>query len=241
MRAAKLLVDEPHPGVRVLTLNRPQKRNAIDRELFSELITALEELDREDSVRVGILTGSGQAFCSGVDLADVDDRELLAERRRTGISPPSTLLTLDTPVIAAINGPCVAGGLEVALACDVVIASQTASFADTHLQIGLLPSWGGAVLLPAAIGVRRAKNMILSGRFVSADEAHQFGLVAQVVAPDELLATAIGLARQIAELPPQQVKRCLRIYDSGEGLPRQDRLALERQILLESVPGRNRT
>ncbi len=239
MRAAKLLVDEPHPGVRVLTLNRPQKRNAIDRELFSELIRALEELDREDSVRVAILTGTGQAFCSGVDLADVDDRELLAERRRSGINPPGILLTLDTPVIAAINGPCVAGGLEVALACDVVIASRSASFADTHLQIGLLPSWGGAALLPAAIGVRRAKDMILSGRFVSADEAHQFGLVAQVVAPDELRATAIGLARQIAQLSPAQVKRCLRIYDEGEGLPRSDRLALERQFLLESVPGRN--
>jgi enoyl-CoA hydratase len=239
MTAAKLLVDEPHPGVRVLTLNRPQKRNAIDRELFSELIRALEDLDREDSVRVAILTGAGQAFCSGVDLADVDDRELLAERRRSGVSPPGSLLALDTPVIAAINGPCVAGGLEVALACDVVIASQTASFADTHLQIGLLPSWGGAALLPAAIGVRQAKDMILSGRFVGADEARQFGLAARVVPPDALLATAIGLARKIAELPPEQVKRCLRIYDRGEGLPRPDRLALERQILLESVPGRN--
>ena len=96
-----------------------------------------------------MLTGSEPAFCGGVDLTDVSDSELLAERRRTGMSPPGTLLSVQTPVIAAVNGACVAGGLELALACDLMIASTAASFADTHLQLGLIPSWGGSALLPA--------------------------------------------------------------------------------------------
>jgi enoyl-CoA hydratase len=234
MSPTTLLIDEPHPGIRVLTLNRPDKRNAIDRELFSELIVAFKELDRDGAVRVAILTGSGSAFCGGVDLADVSDSELLQERRRTGVSPPGVLLTVQTPVIAAVNGACVAGGLELALACDVVIASTAASFADTHLQLGLIPSWGGAALLPAAIGTRRAKEMILSGRFITADEAHQYGLAAQVVSPDELLGTALAFAQAIAALPPGPVRRLLEVYDGGEGLRRTERLELERRVLLET-------
>jgi enoyl-CoA hydratase len=232
-----LLIDEPQPGVRLLTLNRPGKRNAIDRELFSELIDAITALDAEDTVRVAILTGSGSAFCAGVDLADVGDRDLLAERRRTGVNPPAALLACATPVIAAVNGASVAGGLELALACDLVIASATACFADTHLRLGLLPSWGGAALLPAAVGVRRAKQMILSGRFLSAEEASLYGLVGQVVAPDQLLPASVALAQRIASIPPVQVQRLLEIYDRGEGMTRSDRLELERSILLQSTPG----
>ncbi|HEX3803135.1 MAG TPA: enoyl-CoA hydratase-related protein [Solirubrobacteraceae bacterium] len=234
MPPATLLIDEAHPGIRVLTLNRPEKRNAIDRQLFSDLIDAFNELDRDEAVRVAIITGSGPAFCGGVDLTDVGDRELIEERRKTGVSPPGVLLTVQTPVIAAVNGACVAGGLELALACDVVIASAAASFADTHLQLGLIPSWGGAALLPAAVGTRRAKEMILSGRFITADEAYQYGLAAQVVSPDELLEAAVALAQRIAHAPPGQVQRLLEIYDGGEGLQRDERLELERRILLET-------
>jgi enoyl-CoA hydratase len=234
MPAATLLIDEPHPGIRVLTLNRPEKRNAIDRQLFSDLIDAFNALDRDDAVRVAILTGSGPAFCGGVDLADVSDHQLMAERRRTGVSPPGVLLTVRVPVIAAVNGPCVTGGLELALACDVVIASTAASFADGHLQLGLIPSWGGAALLPAAVGTRRAKEMILSGRAITAEEAYRYGLAAEVAGPDELLETAIALAQRIAPLPPGQVRRVLEIYDGGEGLPRNERLELERRVLLET-------
>jgi enoyl-CoA hydratase len=234
MSPATLLSEDPHPGIRLLTLNRPEKRNAIDRQLFSELIGAFEALDRDDSVRVAILTGGGTAFCGGVDLADVGDDRLIEARRRTGISPPGVLLRIQTPVIAAVNGPCVAGGLELALACDIVIASQTATFADTHLQLGLLPSWGGAALLPAAVGTRRAKEMALSGRFISAQEAQRYGLAAQVVAPTRLLEAAMALGQQIAAVPPAQTRRLLEIYDEGEGLQRRERLQLERRILLET-------
>lgn len=230
-----LLIDDSRPGIRVLTLDRPQKRNAIDRELFCELIEAFIQLDRDEAVRVAIVTGNGSAFCGGVDLDDVSDRELIEERRRTGVSPPSVLLQVGTPVIAAVNGACVAGGLELALACDVVIASKTASFADTHLQLGLLPSWGCGALLPAAVGTRRAKEMSLSGRFITASEALQYGLVTDVVAPHSLLASATALAKRIAAVPPAQAERLLAIYDDGEGLKRSERMALERSVLLETT------
>jgi enoyl-CoA hydratase len=234
MSTTTLLSEDLGSGVRMLTLNRPTKRNAIDRELFGELIEAFEELDRDAAVRVAIVTGAGSAFCSGVDLADVGDAELPAERRRTGVSPPSVLLSVKTPVIAAVNGACTTGGLELALACDLIIASDAASFADTHLQLGLIPSWGGTALLPAAVGTRRAKAMILSGSFISAQEALAYGLVAAVVAPDQLRGHAVSLAQRIAAIPRAQVQRLLGIYDDGDGLPRSERQALERRILLES-------
>jgi enoyl-CoA hydratase len=234
MSSPTLLIEEPATGVRLLTLNRPKKRNAINRKLFAALIEALQALDEDKQVRVAILTGNGPAFCAGVDLTDVNDPELLAERRRTGLSPPRALLGIRTPVIAAVNGACVAGGLELVLACDVVIASKVATFADTHLQLGLIPSWGGAALLPAAIGTQRAKQMILSGQLISANEAREYGLAAQVVPADELLETAIELAQRVAAIAPAQVARVLDIYDLGEGLERHERVALERRILLES-------
>ena len=235
MTVVPLLVEEPHPGVRVLTLNRPEKRNAIDRVLFDALIDAFRALDADAAIKVAILTGAGPAFCAGVDLADVTDRALLEERRRLGISPPSVLLEIDTPVLGAINGACYAGGLELALACDFLIAAEGASFADTHLKLGLLPSWGGAALLPAAIGTRNAKRIALTGLPVSAEQAWRYGLVSDVVASARLHGEAITLAQQIALAPPDQIRRLLALYDRGEGTPRAERLQRERDILLDSA------
>jgi enoyl-CoA hydratase len=231
-----LLIEDRDPGIRILTLNRPAKRNAINRSLFAALIEQFTQLDRDPAVRVAILTGADPAFCGGVDLADVRDTQLLAERRTTGISPPSVLLGVRTPVLAAVNGPCVAGGLELALACDVILADPGATFVDNHVRLGLIPSWGGAALLPIAVGTRRAKEMALTGRSVAADEANLWGLVSHVAKGEPVLKAAFRVATQISQAPPSRVEQLLRIYDSGEGLSRAGRVALERQILLESEP-----
>jgi enoyl-CoA hydratase len=231
-----LLIKDALPGVRVLTLNRPEKRNAINQGLFNALVAAFESLDVDQSVNVAILTGSGSAFCAGVDLADVADHALLAERRQSGVSPPAALRKVQKPVIGAINGACVAGGLELALACDFLVASEQASFADTHIQLGLLPSWGGAAMLPAVVGTARAKQIALTGLPISAAEAHIAGLVSAVVAGDDLLEAVLNVAAQVAKAPPDKVARLLEIYDSSEGQTRAERLAIERRALLESEP-----
>ena len=235
MATDTLVITEPHAGVRLITLNRPDKRNAINEPMFAGLIDAFQRLDADASVRAAVITGSGTAFCAGVDLGDVSDRELIERRRVTGISPPLVLLQTLTPVIAAINGSCVAGGLELALACDLVVAAEEARFADTHIQLGLLPSWGAGALLPAAVGTRRAKEMSLTGRFVSAAQARDYGLVAEVVPSADLLTTALAIAERIAAADPGKVRKLLQMHDEGEGLSRAERLAIERRILLDSA------
>jgi len=236
--AEQVLEVADHPGgVRLLTLNRPRRRNAIDRELFAALTRAIDELERDREVRAAVITGAPPAFCAGVDLADVGDRALLVERRRTGDNPPARLLAAATPVIAAVNGACVAGGLELALACDYVIAGAEASFADPHVQLGLLPSWGSSALLPAAVGVRGARYLALSGERISAEQAATMGLVAEVAPAAELLDRALAQATVIAAAPIARVRELSRLYDLGESADLTERLALERQALLASPVG----
>lgn len=231
---ARLRIEDAGGGVRLLTLDRPEKRNAIDQRLFGELIDAFRALDRDPEVGAAVLTGAGPAFCAGVDLKDVGDREVLAERRRTGLNPPAVLLATETPVIAAVNGPCVTGGLELALACDLIVAAEAAIFADTHLKLGLLPSWGCSALLPEAVGVRRAKELSLTGRACTAAEALDYGLVASVVEGPALLDSALDLARGVAALPAARVAAFLAVVDQGVGRDRAARLDLEREALLRT-------
>ncbi len=231
---ARLRIEDAGAGVRLLTLDRPAKRNAIDQALFAELIAAFRALDKDASVGAAVLTGAGPAFCAGVDLNDVGDAEVLAERRRTGLNPPAVLLGVETPVIAAVNGPCVTGGLELALACDFILAAESAVFADTHLKLGLLPSWGCSALLPEAVGARRAKELSLTGRAFSAAEALDYGLVASVVAGDGVLDAALDLARGIAALPAEKVAAFLSVVDQGVGRDRAERLQMEREALLRT-------
>lgn len=232
-----LEVEDRPSGVRLLRLNRPNRRNAIDRELFGALIEEIDSLERDPEVRAAVLTGAAPAFCAGVDLGDVGDKALLAERRRTGENPATRLLASTTPVIAAVNGACVGGGLELALGCDYILAAQKASFADPHVPIGLLPSWGGSALLPAAIGTRAAKQLALTGERITAERAFALGLVNDVLAAEDLLPHALGQAATIAAAPAGRVRDLLRLYAKGEGTSLSERLAFERETLLASPVG----
>src|ERR1700746_1802929 len=173
--------------VRTLTLNRPQSRNALSAALRDLFFTALADAEADDAVDVVILTGADPVFCAGLDLKELGGQSALPD-----ISPRWPTMT--KPVIGAINGAAVTGGLELALYCDVLIASEQARFADTHARVGLLPTWGLSVRLPQKVGVGLARRMSLTGDYLSAADALRAGLVTEVVPHEQLL----GAARQVA-------------------------------------------
>ncbi len=214
-----VLVDTPVAGCAVVTLNRPRAKNALSLELRRELVSTFDRVKTEAQVRVVILTGAGDAFCAGLDL-----KELAA------VSDPGTAIVPDPvedparaissfpwPVIAAVNGPAITGGFELALACDLLIASTHATFADTHARVGVLPGWGLSQRLARLIGMPRAKELAYTGNFLSARRADAWGLVNRVVEPQELLPQALQLARDILAVIPETLRAYKRLIDDGFG------------------------
>jgi enoyl-CoA hydratase len=181
--------------IATVTLNRPEARNALSSDVLRLLPAALREADGRDDVDVVILTGTDPAFCAGLDLKELGSTAGNLGRVGDGRRGPFPEMT--KPVIGAINGPAITGGLEVALACDFLVASERAKFGDTHSRVGVMPGWGLTVLLPQAIGLRRAREMSYSGNFLSADEAFHWGLVNHVVAHEDLLPFTRRLALDI--------------------------------------------
>ncbi len=191
-----VLLIETAERIRTLTLNRPQVRNALSVQLRDRFFPALRDADADDGVDVVILTGTDPAFCAGVDLKEIAGGLQGAAGIRDLMSPAWPPMT--NPVIGAINGVAVTGGFEIALCCDILIASENARFADAHARVGLLPSWGMSVRLPAAVGRGLAYRMSLTGDYLGAHDALRAGLVTEVVRHDELLDTARALAASIA-------------------------------------------
>jgi enoyl-CoA hydratase len=201
--------------VGIVTLHRPHRRNAINAALLDALVTAVETLDADPGCGAIVLTGTDPAFCAGLDLA------ALAAGERFGVASDGLRGPLGprrTPLVGAINGPAVTGGLELALACDLLIASDRATFADTHARVGVMPGWGMSVLLPAAIGARRAAEMTLSGNYVDAPTAAAWGLVNRVVPHERLLDDAVGLAGDIASSDPEVIGELLTLLHTTTSL-----------------------
>ena len=190
--------------IATVTLNRPDARNALSSEVLQLLPQRLAEADGHDDVDVIILTGTDPAFCAGLDLKELGSTGgnlgggsgADGSANSSGVRGPFPKLT--KPLIGAINGVAVTGGFELALNCDFLVASETAKFGDTHARVGVMPGWGLTVLLPQAIGVRRAREMSFTGNFMGADEALQFGLVNHVVPHDELIPFTRSLAGDIS-------------------------------------------
>ncbi|ULN50136.1 enoyl-CoA hydratase [Mycolicibacterium goodii] len=197
-----LLIDTTD-RVRTLTLNRPESRNALSAELRSVFFHALREAQSDDDVDVVIVTGADPVFCAGLDL-----KELGATTELPDISPKWP--DMSKPVIGAINGAAVTGGLELALYCDILIASENARFADTHARVGLLPTWGLSVRLPQKVGVGLARRMSLTGDYLSAEDALRAGLVTEVVPHHELLPAARRVAAAIVGNNQAAVRALLR-------------------------------
>ena len=195
-----VLVEHTTDGTAVVTVNRPDVRNAIDPALLRALRTALHELDADDDVGAIVLTGADPAFCAGLDLRRLGapDGGLVDDVVDRSVSQAPWGDPLRTPMIGAINGAAVTGGLEIALNCDILIASERARFADTHARVGVLPGWRLSVLLPLYVGPGLARRMSLTGDFLSAPDALRAGLVTEVVPHEELVSTACRVAATIA-------------------------------------------
>ena len=190
--AEQVVLVERDEAVAVVTMNRPEKRNALSPELMRLLRSTISELDQDDEIRAIVLTGADPAFCAGVDLAQFEDVLQGSVGTPEGGSAPflGMLPRRDTPVIGAINGATATGGLEVALDCDFLIASERARFADTHARVGVMPGGGLTVRLPRLIGIDRARRMSLTGDFIDAPTALAWGLVTELTAHDQLLVRA---------------------------------------------------
>ena len=204
-----VLLIETADRIRTLTLNRPHVRNALSMELRDRLFPALRDADADDGVDVVILTGTDPAFCAGVDLKEIAGG-LQGSSGIPDLSPAWP--PMSKPVIGAINGVAVTGGFEIALCCDILIASENARFADTHARVGLLPSWGMSVRLPQAVGRGLAHRMSLTGDYLGASDALRVGLVTEVVLHDELLDTARSVAASIAGNNRAAVRALLASY-----------------------------
>jgi enoyl-CoA hydratase len=185
-------------GIAVVTMHRPEVRNALNTELRSAVPRVLRELDADPDVRVMILTGADPAFCAGLDLNELGTSGLAADPDATRL-PFGSLIK---PLVGAVNGVAVTGGFELALGCDFLIASDRARFADTHARVGVMPGWGLTVLLPQAIGIRRARQMSFTGDYVDAATALAWGLVNEVVPHESLLDRAREVAADMAGVPP---------------------------------------
>jgi enoyl-CoA hydratase/carnithine racemase len=213
-------------AVVTVTLNLPEMRNPVsDNAVIDALIAALHEADGDIGVRAVILTGAGSAFSSGGDLKAMKEwrglrARLPAQTRRnyrTGIQRlPLMFQALEVPVIAAVNGPAIGAGLDLACMCDVRIAAQGAVFAESFVKVGIVPGDGGAWLLPRIVGFSKATELALTGERIDAAEARRIGLVSDVVPDDALLAAARGVADRIAVNPPHAVRMTKRLLREGQ-------------------------
>ena len=200
-----ILLIETDESVRTLTLNRPQARNALSAALRDRFFGALAQAEADDDVDVVILTGADPVFCAGLDLKELGGQSVLPD-----ISPRWPAMS--KPVIGAVNGAAVTGGLELALYCDILIASERARFADTHARVGLLPTWGLSVRLPQKVGLGLARRMSLTGDYLAANDALRAGLVTEVVPHDHLLAAARQVAASIVGNNQPAVRALLASY-----------------------------
>jgi len=222
-----LLIERDGPVV-IATLNRPDERNAISETVHSEEIADFcAEMTRDSSVRAIVLTGAGKAFCAGGNVKKMRDKSgmfagtpfALRNSYRTGIQLiPTALYELEVPVVAAVNGAAIGAGLDLACICDVRIASSKALFAESFVKLGIVPGDGGAWLLPRIVGMARASLMTLTGDTLDASKALEYGLVAEVVEPDEVLPRALEVAHSIAANPGHATRMAKRLLREGQDM-----------------------
>jgi enoyl-CoA hydratase len=232
---SELVLVERDGAIATVLLNRPQQLNALSDELMDALVTALAALDRDDAVRAIVLGGSERAFAAGADIAELAQAsaiELLYQRR---VERWDAIRGLWTPLVAAVSGFCLGGGCELALACDLIVASETGKFGQPETGLGIIPGAGGTQLLVRAVGKSLAMDMILSGRTLSAREALQAGLVARVVTREAWLEEAQRVAREIAAKGPVATRLAKESVDRAFEVPLGAGLEAERRALYLSL------
>jgi enoyl-CoA hydratase/carnithine racemase len=225
-----VVVRTDHGAVRVLTLNRPGARNALNRSLIRALYAALKSADDDASVHAVVLTGTDPAFCAGIDLKEAARDGLKYFDEFKSHSCITAVAEMRTPIVGAINGPTFTGGLELALGCDFLVASERAVFADTHARVGILPGGGMTARLPQVVGGAMARRMSMTGEVVDAVRAERIGLVTEVVTHDGLLPRAVELAAQVAVVPKPTMSGLKAIYVRGASAVVDPALAAEDAI-----------
>ncbi len=206
---------EESGGIVTLTLNRPEKMNALSRELRDALAKAFTDLESDPEVHVVILTGAGRAFCAGLDLKELSSTGTDTTATFSATDMLEAMAAYRGPIIGAINGFAITGGFELALACDLLVASNEARFADTHARVGILPGWGLSQKLPRLIGIHRAKELSFTGNYLAAAEAQAWGLVNRVVDSGDLLPTCLALATDMLSCDPETLRGYKRVIDVG--------------------------
>jgi enoyl-CoA hydratase len=220
---------EKHAGYAIVTLNRPEAMNALSRELRGDFVNALAECRADPGIRVLILTGNGKAFCAGFDLKELGAGEAKTTADEADNVIADAMEAFEGPIIGAINGHFITGGFEMALACDILIASEEARFADTHARVGMVPGWGLSQKLPRLVGLSRAREIAFTGAPVFARQAYEWGLVNHVVPASELLTTAIRIAEDICTAVPEVLAQYQALIDEGYTMPLDDALAMEHE------------
>ena len=227
-----LVTTDLRDGVALVTLNRPEAMNALSKQMRAEIAQTFAALNADDGVRAIVLTGAGKAFTAGLDLKELgSDASAMGAANATEAerNPVIAIERCTKPVVGAINGAAITGGFELALACDILVASTEAKFADTHARVGIMPGWGLSQKLSRLIGISRAKEASLTGNFIDAETAEAWGLVNRVVSPAFLLETALKIAADIASAPAGTVQAYKRLIDDGFALPFADAIRLERE------------
>lgn len=224
-----LVIVETDGGCAVVTLNRPQAMNALSAALRTELAGVIDRLEADPDIRVMILTGAGEkAFSAGLDLKEIGAQDSGGPALAIASDDPVVALgKFSGPIIGAINGVAITGGFELALACDVLIGTPNTRFADTHARVGILPGWGLSQKLTRALGPSRAKEISLTGNFISAEQALDWGLINHIVAPEKLLDKARDLAADMLSCVPQTLAAYKGLMDDGYDVTFKDGLALE--------------
>lgn len=225
-----VILVEKSGAVATVTLNRPGAMNALSRELREAIAVTFEELEADKNIRVAILTGAGKAFCAGLDLKELGGDASGVNATVGDKDPVTSIGRFSGPVIGAINGVAITGGFELAIACDILVCSEHARFADTHARVGILPGWGLSQKLSRAIGIYRAKELSLTGNFLSAQQAEAWGLVNRVVTAEELLPVCRKLADDMLSVVPKCLPEYKKLIDDGFAQDFGTALKTERQF-----------
>ncbi|MBZ0320853.1 MAG: enoyl-CoA hydratase/isomerase family protein [Anaerolineae bacterium] len=224
-----ILVEKVEGGVGLIRLNRPKAMNALDSVLMSELVQALNDFEADREIGCIVITGSEKVFAAGADIKEMENATTVEMLTRDSISLWDKVAKINKPVIAAVSGVALGGGCELAMACDMIVASTSAKFGQPEINLGVIPGAGGTQRLTRAVGKALAMEMVLNNRWLEAQEAYQFGLVNRVVAPETYLDEALKLARDIAARAPVAIRLARESVNAAFELPLSEGIRLERR------------
>jgi enoyl-CoA hydratase len=228
----KYIIYEKSEGIATITLNRPEALNAWSKELAQEFLNAIDDARKDENVKVVIITGAGEkAFSAGADIKAMKGMTALKARElsQMGYEICNAIESIEKPVIAAINGYALGGGMEVSMACDFRIASEKARMGQTEINIGLIPGWGGTQRLTRLVGKAKAKELVFTGKIIDANTALQLGLVNKVVPAEEFMTIVRQFAKELAGKAPVALKVAKSLIDMGADIDLKAALALERE------------